>query len=166
MVRRSCESCGRSQVGPASSRGSITRLILWGSWCSWSRNNRYLLSCSLDSTAIIWDLSLLAHPLLHPRTPLATSSKLSSSSSRVQTIRFDAPVASAEFHPRNSKIVLATLTCNEVVLVDLREGRRQVVLEDTANDDEEMDVDAEDRPSRTKSVPTLASATRPHGSNC
>ncbi|WVR08664.1 hypothetical protein IAU60_005722 [Kwoniella sp. DSM 27419] len=97
---------------------------------SWSRNNRYLLTSSSDSTAIIWDLSVLTHPSLSPYTPAsASTSRPSSSSPRLHTIRFDAPVATAVFHPRNSKIVLATLTCGEVVLVDLRDGGRHV-LED------------------------------------
>lgn len=92
--------------------------------CSWSRNNRYLLSASLDGTAIIWDLAV-ASPLLRPHNPAGSATV-----SRSRTIRFDAPLATAQFHPRNSNIILATLTCNEVVLADLRgEGRRDV-LED------------------------------------
>lgn len=50
-------------------------------------------------------------------------------------------MASAEFHPRNSKIILATLTCNEVVLIDLRPGGRRVKLEDVSEDG--MDVEGE-----------------------
>lgn len=42
----------------------------------------------------------------------------------MHTLRFDAPVADAVFHPRTSKIVLVTLACNEVVLVDLRCKKR------------------------------------------
>ncbi|WVW80775.1 hypothetical protein I302_102761 [Kwoniella bestiolae CBS 10118] len=109
---------------------------------SWSRNNRYLLSASLDSTVIIWDLSILIHPHLQPKTPASSSS--SSSTSRLHTIRFDAPVASAVFHPRNSKIILATLTCGEVVLVDLRDGSRNV-LEDVVEDEEEKAEDDDER---------------------
>ena len=104
---------------------------------NWSRNNRYLVSSSLDSTVIVWDLSVLNHPELNPQIPIQ-----SSSTARVQTLRFDAPVASAQFHPRNSRIVLATLTCNEVVLVDLRPGGGKVILEDTV-EDEELQVDGE-----------------------
>ncbi len=114
---------------------------------SWSRNNRYLLTASLDSTAIIWDLAVLSHPIFQPSTPAASSS---SSSPRLHTIRFDAPVASAHFHPRNSKIVLATLTCNEVVLVDFREGGGRTVLEDVSAD-EGMEVDGEER-EKNKSI--------------
>ncbi|WWC72636.1 uncharacterized protein I206_106600 [Kwoniella pini CBS 10737] len=112
---------------------------------SWSRNNRYLLTSSLDSTAIIWDLSILSHPYLQPKTPAASSSssasasssKPSSSSPRIHTIRFDAPVSTAVFHPRNSKIILATLTCGEVVLVDLRDGSRRI-LQDVIDGEEEV----------------------------
>ncbi|WWC65240.1 uncharacterized protein I303_107857 [Kwoniella dejecticola CBS 10117] len=110
---------------------------------SWSRNNRYLLSCSLDATAIIWDLSILSHPYLQPKTPAtssssSSSSRPSSSSARSHTIRFDAPVSTAVFHPRNSKIILATLTCGEVVLVDLRNGSRHT-LEDVVEGEEAPD---------------------------
>ncbi|WAQ87059.1 hypothetical protein PtA15_7A788 [Puccinia triticina] len=46
----------------------------------WSRNSRYLLSSSRDWNVIIWDLN---------------------SGERKQTVRFDAPVTSAQFHPIN-----------------------------------------------------------------
>ena len=72
--------------------------------CSWSRNSRYLLSSSRDWNIIIWDIL---------------------TGDRRNCIRFDAPVLSASLHPRNSKLVLAILQ-NEAVLVDLRdetEGR-------------------------------------------
>ena len=108
---------------------------------SWSRNNRYLLSASLDSAAIIWDLSVLDHSILCPSTPIASSS---SPSPRLHTVRFDAPVASAHFHPRTSKIILATLTCSEVVLVDLRDGGGRAVLEDVSGE-ERMEVDGEEQ---------------------
>ncbi|WVF68011.1 hypothetical protein IAT40_002773 [Kwoniella sp. CBS 6097] len=130
---------------------------------SWSRNNRYLLTSSHDATAIIWDLSILSHPSLRPRTPASTSSPKASSSktplsgpttssgasARAHTIRFDAPVASAVFHPRNSKIVLATLTCGEVVLVDLRDGSKsKSVLQDEVEGEE---GNQEEGPSRKRS---------------
>ena len=79
--------------------------------------------------------------MLNPSTPVASSSS-SASGSRIHTIRFAAPVASAHFHPRNSKIILATLTCNEVVLVDLRTGGGRTVLEDVSGD-EGMEVEVE-----------------------
>jgi COMPASS component SWD1 len=130
---------------------SLPKLIC----CSWSRNNRYLLSASLDSTAIIWDLSVLPTPSLIAHTPITEPSSSASSASssrlpptqRVRTIRFDAPLAAAELHPRNGKIILATLTCNEVVLVDLRSHGSRAKLEDVMDGeeqaDEEMQVDGE-----------------------
>ena len=104
---------------------------------SWSRNNRYLLSASSDSTCIIWDLAFLSNPCT-PTTPIATGE---SSSGRVQTIRFDAPVVAATFHPRNWRIMLVTLACNEVVLVDLRKPGGRWILKD----DDDTAVDGVDR---------------------
>jgi COMPASS component SWD1 len=86
----------------------------------WSRNNRYLITASLDATAIIWDLAVVS-PLLRARTPAAESAR-ARASARARTIRFDAPVTAAAFHPRNARIVLASMACAEVVLVDLRSG--------------------------------------------
>ncbi|WWD07268.1 hypothetical protein V865_005365 [Kwoniella europaea PYCC6329] len=120
---------------------------------SWSRNNRYLLSSSLDSTVIIWDLSILTHPHLQPKTPASSSASPSSSTSRLLTIRFDAPVSTAVFHPRNSKIILVTLTCGEVVLVDLRDGSR-TVLEDVVEGEEDQEREEIDR--RKKSTMACA----------
>lgn len=78
-------------------------------------------------------------PLLNPTSPLANTS---SAGLRHRTLRFDAPVATAYFHPRNSKIVLATLTTNEVVLVDLRRGE-QYILTDV---EEEPEAPPESQP--------------------
>lgn len=47
---------------------------------SWSKRSRYLLSSSRDWNVIIWDLF---------------------TGERRETIRFDAPVTSAQFHPNN-----------------------------------------------------------------
>ncbi|KAH9466856.1 hypothetical protein MJO29_000697 [Puccinia striiformis f. sp. tritici] len=71
----------------------------------WSRNSRYLLSASRDWNVIIWDLK---------------------SGDRKQTIRFDAPVTSAQFHPINRKLIVVTLQSQEeAIFVDLRsEGGR------------------------------------------
>jgi COMPASS component SWD1 len=61
---------------------------------------------------------------------------------RARTLRFDAPLSTGAFHPRNAGILLLTLTCNEVVLVDLRgapasEGGTRWVLVDEMEGDEE-----------------------------
>ncbi|WVQ95571.1 hypothetical protein IAU59_002668 [Kwoniella sp. CBS 9459] len=127
---------------------------------SWSRNSRYLLTSSHDATAIVWDLSILSHPSLRPRTPATSSSSFETAASasssktpllsttasgvsaRAHTIRFDAPVASAVFHPRNSKIVLATLTCGEVVLVDLRDGSKTVLKDEVEGDEGDQEEGA------------------------
>lgn len=103
---------------------------------SWSRNNRFLLSTSLDATAIIWDLAALS-PLLRPRTVTAPWP-------RARTLRFDAPLSSGAFHPRNAGILLITLACHEVVVVDLREakeseGGARWVLEDVMEGEGEED---------------------------
>ena len=58
---------------------------------------------------------------------------------------FDAPIIHAEFHPRNWKIVLASLSCNEIDLVDLRDNSR-VILEDTM--DGEIEVDGSEEAKR------------------
>ncbi|WVQ85970.1 hypothetical protein IAT38_008138 [Cryptococcus sp. DSM 104549] len=104
---------------------------------SWSRNNRFLLTASLDGLAIIWDLSSLSPSLLNPKTPLSArrrsrSNEASTSSPRRHTLRFDSPLVSASFHPRNSQIVLTVLSVGEVVLVDLRKGGGRYKLEDVA----------------------------------
>ena len=57
---------------------------------SWSRNSRYLLTASRDWNAIIWDLSASS-----------LNSKNGGTGERRDTIRFDAPITSANLHPRN-----------------------------------------------------------------
>jgi len=71
---------------------------------SWSRNSKYLLSTSRDWNCIVWDLA---------------------SGDRRETIRFDAPVVGATFHPKNSKLILVTLATHQTFLVDLRSDRVQ-----------------------------------------
>lgn len=84
----------------------------------------------------MWDLAALT-PLLRPRTRVKPTS-----TARRRTIRFDAPLVTASFHPRNSNVILATLACNEAVLVDLRPGGGQFVLADVMDGDEEEDEPA------------------------
>ena len=112
----------------------------------WSRNNRYLASASLDSTIIIWDLSVLPYSYLKPLTPLTEPQNQSSndieapyascSSSRVHTVRCDAPVNTVAFHPRNGRILLVSLSVNEIYIVDLREGGGRSKLEDMGEEPE------------------------------
>ncbi|KAI0079760.1 WD40 repeat-like protein [Panus rudis PR-1116 ss-1] len=66
-------------------------------------HSRYVLTSSKDWNVIVWDLASDTDP---PR--------------RVTTLRFDAPVTSAAFHPRNSQIILVLLGVGEAYLVDLR----------------------------------------------
>ncbi|KIK79997.1 hypothetical protein PAXRUDRAFT_833798 [Paxillus rubicundulus Ve08.2h10] len=73
----------------------------------WSRNSRYILTASKDWNIIVWDL---ASPYDPPR--------------RHATIRFDAPVVAASFHPRNSCILLALLSTGETYIIDLRSSHR------------------------------------------
>ncbi|KAJ3817601.1 WD40 repeat-like protein [Lentinula raphanica] len=73
----------------------------------WSRHSRYVLTSSKDWNVIVWDLASVCDP---PQ--------------RHATIRCDAPVSSASFHPRNSQVILALLTTGEVYLIDLRKNHR------------------------------------------
>ncbi|EMD40979.1 hypothetical protein CERSUDRAFT_121584 [Gelatoporia subvermispora B] len=88
----------------------------------WSRNSRYVLTSSKDWNICIWDMaSDLDPPLPH------------------STIRFDSPVASASFHPRNSKILLVLLSVGESYIVDLRKehrGRYELVETQEESDEE------------------------------
>lgn len=59
---------------------------------SWSRNSRFVLTSSKDWNVIIWDLASNCDPPL-----------------RYSTVRFDAPVVSAAFHPRNMYVSTYTL---------------------------------------------------------
>ncbi|KAJ2927391.1 hypothetical protein H1R20_g9706, partial [Candolleomyces eurysporus] len=73
----------------------------------WSRNSRYLLTSSKDWNIVVWDL---ASPYDPPQ--------------RHNTLRFDAPVVSASFHPKNSRIILALLTTGEAYLCDSRKASK------------------------------------------
>ncbi|KAJ3477680.1 hypothetical protein NLI96_g10297 [Meripilus lineatus] len=83
----------------------------------------YVLTSSKDWNVIIWDLASDTDP---PK--------------RVTTIRFDAPVTSAAFHPRNSKIVLVLLAAGEAYLVDLRKDHRSRIELCETQDDETEEV--------------------------
>lgn len=70
---------------------NFTFQCVWSSscerWYSWSRNSRYVLTASKDWNVVIWDLASETDP---PK--------------RKTIVRFDAPVASAAFHPRNRHV--------------------------------------------------------------
>ncbi|GAA5885881.1 hypothetical protein JCM6882_004189 [Rhodosporidiobolus microsporus] len=110
----------------------------------WSSNSRYLLTASRDWNAIIWDLHASAAD-----TP---------EGERAHTVRFDAPVTSADLHPRNSKMLVVTLHGQtQPVFVDLRDqtgGRWE--LETPPDEEEEEDEEDEDAPRIIREVATLA----------
>ncbi|KAN0097836.1 WD40-repeat-containing domain protein [Tylopilus felleus] len=103
-------SDGSTVIWDLDTRGTIR-------WCEghvkavtaidWSRNSRYVLTASKDWNIIIWDLTSPYDPPY-----------------RHATIRFDAPVVAASFHPRNSCIILALLSTGEAYIVDLRSSHR------------------------------------------
>lgn len=107
---------------------------------SWSRNSRYVLTGSKDWNVVVWDLASDRDP---PR--------------RRSTIRFDVPVITAYFHPKNrcvlcsirntglhahnhgSKIILVLLSSGEVYIVDQRrefKGRYELMEVLDESDDE------------------------------
>jgi len=65
---------------------------------SWSANGRYLLSSSQDWKCVLWDLQ---------------------DGSRMRTVRFEAPVFTADFHPHNHLQFVAALFDAPPVLVDV-----------------------------------------------
>ncbi|KNZ73663.1 Retinoblastoma-binding protein 5, partial [Termitomyces sp. J132] len=73
----------------------------------WSSNSRWIITSSKDWNVIKWDLASQCDPI-----------------QRMATIRFDGPVVSASFHPRNSNIVLALLGSGEAYVEDLRRNSR------------------------------------------
>ncbi|KDR74432.1 hypothetical protein GALMADRAFT_71102, partial [Galerina marginata CBS 339.88] len=73
----------------------------------WSRNSRYLLTSSKDWNVLVWDLASACDP---PQ--------------RHTSLRFDAPVVSATFHPKNSQIILALLATGEAFLCDMRKAHK------------------------------------------
>ncbi|KAF4616164.1 hypothetical protein D9613_011428 [Agrocybe pediades] len=97
----------------------------------WSRNSRYLLTSSKDWNIVIWDLSSTCDP---PQ--------------RKSTIRFDAPVVTASFHPKNSQILLVVLATGEAYVCDTRKDHKsRVELLETIAD--EMEDEDSQGPSRS-----------------
>lgn len=72
---------------------SLTQTLYNICFCSWSRNSRYAMTASKDWNVIVWDLSNGCDPM-----------------QRHTTIRFDAPVLSATFHPRNRYVYIGPYT--------------------------------------------------------
>ncbi|KAG6813186.1 hypothetical protein H0H92_013306 [Tricholoma furcatifolium] len=93
----------------------------------WSSNSHWVLTSSKDWNVIKWDLASQCDPI-----------------QRMATIRFDGPVISASFHPRNSS--------GEAFVEDLRKKSRcRIELREVQHDGDE-----EDRPRRTRSAMTAA----------
>ncbi|GAA6040189.1 hypothetical protein JCM8097_004172 [Rhodosporidiobolus ruineniae] len=109
----------------------------------WSSNSRYLLTASRDWNAIIWDLH--------------ASAADSVEGERRYTVRFDAPVTSADLHPRNSKMLVVTLHGQtQPVFVDLREelgGRWEL---ETPPDEEEQEEEEDEEMEIIREVATYA----------
>ncbi|KAL1732866.1 WD40-repeat-containing domain protein [Schizophyllum commune] len=80
-------------------RGHVDRITT----LDWSRNSRYLLTGSADWNVAIWDLQDRTKP-----------------AQRMMTFRHDLPVLSAQFHPRNSKIILVAIQ-GDMYIYDLRQ---------------------------------------------
>ncbi|EXJ87346.1 hypothetical protein A1O3_04305 [Capronia epimyces CBS 606.96] len=65
---------------------------------SWSRDGRYLLSASQDCRACLWDLQ---------------------TQQRIRTVKFEAPIYTAELHPYNRNLFVASLFEDRPYLVDI-----------------------------------------------
>ncbi|KAF7301216.1 WD-REPEATS-REGION domain-containing protein [Mycena indigotica] len=103
----------------------------------WSRHSRFVLTTSKDWNVIIWDLANRCIP-----------------AQRHSTLRFDAPVVSASFHPRNSQIILALLTTGEAFIVDQRKAHRSRV--ELCEMLDESDEEAGGSSARVRSAITIA----------
>ncbi|KAJ9645527.1 uncharacterized protein PV06_07789, partial [Exophiala oligosperma] len=81
--------------------GVAMRLV--GHWkqiqsLSWSRDGRYLLTSSQDCRACLWDLQ---------------------TQQRIRTVKFEAPIYTAELHPYNHNLFVASLFEDRPYLVDI-----------------------------------------------
>ena len=85
MAGRPCETSHEHGVS-AWSQVSRDATETEASRRSWSRNSKYLLTTSKDWNVIIWDIETAAE--VDP-------------CQRKRTIRFDAPIVSGSFHPKN-----------------------------------------------------------------
>ncbi|KAI0346972.1 WD40 repeat-like protein [Trametopsis cervina] len=102
----------------------------------WSRNSRYVLTASKDWNVVVWDLASDTDP---PK--------------KKTTVRFDAPVASASFHPRNSQILLVLLSAGDAYLVDMRKKYRSMRVELCEVEDE---TEYESQMNKPRSALTVA----------
>lgn len=103
----------------------------------WSRHSRYVLTASKDWNVVVWDLANSCVP-----------------AQRCATLRFDAPVVSASFHPRNSRIILALMSTGEAYLVDQRKAHRARV--ELCEVQDESDDEGAGTSSRPRSAITVA----------
>ncbi|BGP08186.1 chromatin binding protein [Rhodotorula toruloides] len=109
----------------------------------WSSNSRYLLTASRDWNAIIWDLSASAADTVEGE--------------RRHTVRFDAPITSADLHPRNSKMLVVTLHGQtQPVFVDLREGGGRWELEPPPDEEEVQEEEDDEDMEIIREVATFA----------
>ncbi|KAF7331669.1 WD-REPEATS-REGION domain-containing protein [Mycena kentingensis (nom. inval.)] len=105
----------------------------------WSRHSRFVLTTSKDWNVVVWDLANTCIP-----------------AQRHSTIRFDAPVMSALFHPRNSRIILVLLTNGEAYLVDERKGHRSRVELGESFEETDDDMNGSGPSNRVRSGITIA----------
>ncbi|TFK28634.1 WD40 repeat-like protein [Coprinopsis marcescibilis] len=106
----------------------------------WSHKSRYLLTSSKDWNVVVWDLASTCDP---PQ--------------RYSTLRFDAPVVSASFHPKNSRIILVLLTTGEAYLCDSRKATRSRTMLKEIVDDDSDDEEMKGEPSsRSRTHMTVA----------
>ncbi|KAF7330766.1 COMPASS complex protein [Mycena venus] len=108
----------------------------------WSRHSRYVLTASKDWNVVVWDLASSCVP-----------------AQRCTTLRFDAPVVSASFHPRNRYRGLAVVPdCSvngcEAYLVDQRKSHRARV--ELCEVQEESDDEGAGAATRVRSAITVA----------
>ncbi|PPQ70476.1 hypothetical protein CVT24_013283 [Panaeolus cyanescens] len=141
---------GSAQIWDLETRGTIRTLdghVKALTSIDWSHHSRYLLTSSKDWNILIWDLASPTNPPL-----------------RYNTLRFDAPVHSACFHPKNSQIVLALLSTGELYLCDTRKSHRTraEILESILEDGEEEDENSGQGRARS---PMTAARFDPSGKN-
>ncbi|KAJ7179564.1 COMPASS complex protein [Mycena filopes] len=148
-----------------------TSLFALASFARFDPTGRYVATARVDGTAAIWDLDTRAAVRIldghvkavssidwsrHSRYLLTASKGLEPSTcvpaQRCTTLRFDAPVVSASFHPRNSRIILTLMSTGEAYLVDQRKTHRARV--ELCEVQEESDEEGAGTSNRTRSAIT------------